>query len=845
MSKQPDSENNSLPATSRRRGQPKSIKRRVIRLVLIPSVVALVLWLVAASYLVFTGFYAREVASGVRQVSIPAVTGLGSIQQERRLSVTYLAQPSKSLQDLIDQRRQTDQRLSALRGAAASTLANAPESIATRWEQLSDYLDQLPEIRSTVDSRSANRQSVQEFYDRLLDSATNLFDTQARIVPDVVASQGGLAGLAVFRASDLMSRAGSIIAGAFGSRTLSRSEYLQFVGLVGAYHSELANIAPNLRPDVKKRYEDIAAGDSWKNLVAAENTLIADGPWQSGIPHELAVTASRWETLTSQVSDDLIGLTIAQADEVSADTLAGGNTQLLTASLGSAVALAIAIVAILWAVRQSQVLVDRALSVRLRGLVTDARMVVEQQLPTMMERLRRGEKVGEEVTLLDRDYGVDEIGQAARVLDGSLQVAVGAVLNEVKQREAGMAMLMGVARRPQRPLQRGTRIVEDLQNRIGDEKLLAEMFDLHHQLNQTRRFLENLIILTGGQPPRRWRNPVPVRRVLQHAIAETQQYQRIKLHSTPDVAVVATEVAGASHLLAELLDNALTFSSPGSHVRVECSTVEHGVVVEIEDAGVGMVPADLARWNDLVATAPTPDVTALKGGAQLGLWVVAALAKRGDIRVTFRSSAYGGLMAIVLLPNRAMIPLHDATAKVADTPSEPPRTPMPNARPAVGAQRTTTPAVGGDVRNGQRPAPARPIADTPPETTWFREPSQPTHHPHGGGSRPTDIAGGTMGDDQPTNSGSDPFLSRAGGANPPDPRPPTRPPLAVRNPQEHLAPELRDDGAADDSAWETTVPTRTPDEAGARLAQYQRGLRAGRETGTDDSPAENDQDRKA
>ena len=231
---------------------------------LIPGVVAVLLWLVASGYLVLNGFYDREVANGVREVSIPAVTGLSSVQQERRLSIAYLAQPSRGLQSLIDQRQQTDQRLSTLRTAANSALSLAPASIKTRWKALTDYLDQLPGIRSTIDSGTADRQHVYDFYNGLLDAATSLFDTQARVVPDVTATQGGIAATETFRASDVMSRAGSIITGAFGSRTLSRADYLQFVSLVGAYHAQLADVVTHLRPDVQKQYAQITASNSWQ-----------------------------------------------------------------------------------------------------------------------------------------------------------------------------------------------------------------------------------------------------------------------------------------------------------------------------------------------------------------------------------------------------------------------------------------------------------------------------------------------------------------------------------------------------------------------------------------------------
>jgi signal transduction histidine kinase len=811
-----------------------------------------VLWLVASGYLVFIGFYDREVANGVRQVSIPAVTGLSSIQRERRLSVAYLSGPGRTLQGLIDQRRQTDQRLSTLRTAAESALALAPESIKTRWKALTGYLDQLPGIRSLVDSGSADRQHVYDFYNGLLDSATGLFDTQARVVPDVTATQGGIAATETFRVSDVMSRAGSIIAGAFGSRRLSRDDYLEFVRLVGAYHAQLTDVAPHFRPDVQKRYEGLVASASWKSLVAAENELIADGPWHADVPRGLPVNATSWEALTTEVSDNLIDLTIAQADEVSAEALNTGNNQLLTALLGSLIALAIAGAAIAWSIRQSQALVDRALSIRLGQLGSDAVAVVDQRLPDMLDRLRRREKIDLAVELPRRDYGQDEIGELADVLNRSLQVAVGAAVEEATTRAAGVAMLMGVARRPQRPLQRGLQVIEDLQSRIGDEELLAELFDINHQLAQTRRFLENLIILAGGQTGRRFHKPVPMRRVLLAAIGETQQYQRITIRRTDDVALVGSAVAGTTHLLAELLDNALAFSPPGSAVWVSCSHARRGVVVEIEDAGVGMLPEDLERANELLATAPTPDVTALRDGSQVGLWVVAELAKRGGMQVTLRTSAYGGLLAIVLLPDRLIAT--GAELRTVDTADAAPTLfasaagPGPrSAPPATVAFLPGVPsAANGDGRHELRPTAAPVIATGGVDLSGARRPVPDL--PTGEGRR-IDSADGMMNDPRPNSTAADLLrpessLSQVVSASLPDPHPAPRPPLPERQPQEHLAPELRDDNATGDVVWEPAEPARSPEETRERIARYQQGWRAGRTDGTYETPTANDQDRK-
>jgi signal transduction histidine kinase len=765
-------------------------------------------------------------------VSIPAVSALASLQQERRLSVAYLAQPSKDLKELLDQRQQTDRQLSALRTAANSALALAPQSIKTQWKTLTDYLDQLPSVRSTIDSKSAGQQRAYGFYNELLDAATSLFDTQARVVPDVTATQGGIAATEVFRASDLMSRAGSTIDGAFGSGALDQQDYFEFVRLAGAYHFGLVNVAPHLQPDVRQRYEVVTSSDFWKELIAAENALTAGGVWHSGVPRGLPVDRARWETLTHQVSDELIGLTIAQADEVSAQALGTGNNQLLTASLGSLIALTIAIAAIMWAIRQSRVLVDQALSVRLARLGNDAAAMVDQQLPAMMERLRRREQVDLTVELPTQDYGSDEIGQVAEVINRSLQAAAGAAVDEAKTRAAGIAMLMGVARRPQRPLQRGLKVVEELQGRVGDEELLTQLFDINHQLTQTRRFLENLVILAGGQIGRRFQNPVPLRRVLLAAFAETQHYQRITLRSAPDVALMGHSIAGTIHVLAELLDNALAFSPPGTTVWVTCNEVQHGVAVEIEDAGVGMNSQAVERANELLATAPTPDVTELKDGAQVGLHVVAELAKRDGILVSLRKSAYGGLLAIVLLTDR-VIAAEPADSHIdrTDAGARPPATATSAVPPDDVRRHDLRPTAAGvvTVSNGSAPE---------------------LRNTRAGGGRQPDHAGGTMSDHQSNGSAGTPRQPESSGARaidtaPPIPQVAAHPPLPHRKPQQHLAPELREDNLPGTASQGAAKSTRPPEEARDRIARYQQGWVDSRTANNDETVTGADQGRKA
>ncbi|MCA2217806.1 sensor histidine kinase [Jidongwangia harbinensis] len=770
------------------RGPEKSIKRRIARLILVPGVAALVLWLATSTYLVFNGFYDREVANGVRQVSIPAVRTLAAIQVERRESVDYLSNPARDLPSLIEQRRQTDVLVERMRTAAGSVLARAPRRIAVRWDAFSDRLDRLPAVRSTIDSGRAGRAQTTDYYNDLLDSAISLFDTQARVVPGSEATQGGITGVDAFRAGDEMSRAASIVSGAFGAKVLGAPEHLQFVNLVGGYHNTLGDAAPHLHPDARAEYDRMIASREWAMLTAAENALITAGPWRNRPPKAMQLTPEQWATVSTAISDRLVNLTIIQADRVSAETLRDGNNQLLAAALGSAVALLIALTAIISAIRQSQILVNQALSVRLAQLGKDAVAVVDERLPAIIARLRRREKVDVALELPNRDYGRDEIGHLATVLNRSLHAAVDAAVEEATTRAAGMAMLMGVARRPQRPLQHGLKVIEDLQNRIGDEQILAELFDINHQLTQTRRFLENLIILAGGQAGRRFARPVPVRRVLLGAIAETRQYQRVTLRRTPEVAISGSAVAGITHLLAELLDNALVFSPPDSEVWISCTQAHHGVVIEIEDAGVGMTPEAMDRANVLLSTAPTPDLSGLKGGAQVGLWVVAELAKRGGMQVTLRTSAYGGVLAVVLLPANALASADDLH-RIAPDPVEEEET--------LGA----VPPVGSSFFEAAPP------------------PAVPVPAPVSAEPVPVPVArAATAGPTPPPRSAS--VVATA------------RPPLPQRRPQEHLAPQLKDDSAQAQAAG----PAHSPEAARNRFASYQQGWRAGR-TGDITPPA--------
>jgi hypothetical protein len=176
-----------------------------------------------------------------------------------------------------------------------------------------------------------------------------------------------------------------------------------------------------------------------------------------------------------------------------------------------------------------------------------------------------------------------------------------------------------------------------------------------------RRHAEDLVILAGAAPGRGWRNPVPVIDVVRGAISEVEDYKRVDIRSVESASVLGRAVGDVIHLLAELLENAASFSPPQTRVQVTGQALPHGYGIEIEDRGLGMTPEALDEANRRLAEPPDFDPA---DSARLGLFVVAQLAHRHGIRVSLRASAFAGVTAIVLVPGELVV-----AAPVAALPS--------------------------------------------------------------------------------------------------------------------------------------------------------------------------------
>ncbi len=210
------------------------------------------------------------------------------------------------------------------------------------------------------------------------------------------------------------------------------------------------------------------------------------------------------------------------------------------------------------------------------------------------------------------------------------------------------AMFTNLSRRSQRLIQRQLSLISELESREADPDLRDALFKLDHLATRMRRNGENLLVLAGEEPGRRWTRPVPLVDVLRAAASEVEQYERIELASVPTTEVAGRVVNDLVHLLAELLENATSFSSPQTKVKVTGHALPDGrMLIEIHDTGIGLTPEDLAAINERLASPPTVDVSVSR---RMGLFLAGYLAQRHGIRIQLRPSDSGGTTALVMLP---------------------------------------------------------------------------------------------------------------------------------------------------------------------------------------------------
>ncbi|MCW2642953.1 MAG: ATPase [Dactylosporangium sp.] len=246
-------------------------------------------------------------------------------------------------------------------------------------------------------------------------------------------------------------------------------------------------------------------------------------------------------------------------------------------------------------------------------------------------------------TLLEHDLNQAQVAAQAAVVQASVLMPAGRPDQRVE-------VFVNLARRLQSLVHREIQLLDELENQVEDPDLLKGLFYVDHLATRIRRHAENLAVLGGAVSRRQWSRPVTLTEVLRSAIAEVEQYSRVKLVPPIEGTLRGHAVADVIHLVAELVENATMFSPPHTQVLLRAQNVTAGLAVEVEDRGLGMSLADQHRVNDLLTDPERTDIGELLRDGRIGLFVVSAIARRHGIAVRVQSNIYGGLQAVVILP---------------------------------------------------------------------------------------------------------------------------------------------------------------------------------------------------
>jgi signal transduction histidine kinase len=682
----------------------------------VPSVTLVALWLASSAQLYTEWQRQKDRNAASNAAARPIMAAFFDLQEERRLSGAELADPEGYQKALRAQRIRTDADVTTVQELPDSGWS-APDDIRANVVQVGRNLRKLADYRAGVDQRTASQQQTFDRYTSLISGQLNLFTTLSHVgLPNIdylarpaIDSVWGM---------EMISRENALFTRGSVTGRLSATERGQLAGWIGSQHFLYDNkIVPLVPDDQAALYRKLMAGSAWKQKTTAEQNVLAGSASGAGTDKFSKELGTTWSGSVGPVATQLQELNTAYSVTLTAATeneLHAMVVRLIfTSVLGAAAVLVVVLIS---------ALLTRSLRRRISALRAAA-LDLQTRMPDVVERLRGGEVVDLDAELPAIQHGDDELGQLGQALNLARHSALDTTMAQVSQFRGFEKLLQRIARRTQLLIGLQMKKLSELERRHEDPEVLEGLFDLDHLTARLRRYEENLVILGGGQPQRRWRKPVLLLDVLRSAQSEVQDYRRIQIDVEERVWLAERAVGLVIHVLAELMENAVGFSKPPTPVEVYAARVGRGLAVEIEDRGVGMDDDQYDAANRLMTEPPRMDVMSRADDVRLGLYVVARLARGLGIQVELRPSSFGGTRVVVLIPDELVV---DAPGRTGPTAAEADPAWPPVHRAAVtdvpGTDHGTTLDVDTLVTARVGPLGAAPPADD----VWTRPPG-----PHG------------------------------------------------------------------------------------------------------------------
>ncbi|NBE52985.1 sensor histidine kinase, partial [Streptomyces boluensis] len=628
----------------------KSIRRKIVALLLVPLLSLTVIWGLAT---VVTGRSADQLLGSstvVDKVGFPIEHTVRVIQEERRQTLVYLADPraSDAPAKLRSQRDATNDKVAEVRANAEDpdVREELTDDAARRLDSLLEAFDGIDSLRRSVEDGSITADQALNLYNRLIDPSYDFLSNLGGI-DDVSLDIEGRALVGLARTRELLAREDALLSAVLVRDRLDAAQLRQ-IATYRAQREVRNDVSLEMLPAAEReRYERFWRSPAATPLLELEKNVVEG---RAGTPR--GITSATWDKAAGTVLDDLAELNTEAGNRYQDRVEPAAAAILLRAAAAGVVGL----LALLFSIGLS-VRIGRTLVRDLSRLRKDAHEVSGVRLPSVMRRLAAGEKVDVETEAPRLEYEKDEMGQVGLALNTLQRAAVEAAVKQADMRRGVSEVFVNLARRSQVLLHKQLTLLDAMERRTEDTEELADLFRLDHLTTRMRRHAEGLVILSGAAPSRQWRKPVPLMDVVRAAVAEVEDYERIEVRRLARIAVTGPAVADLTHLVAELLENATVFSPPHTAVQVHGERVANGFTLEIHDRGLGMTPDALLDAN--LRLAETPEFE-LSDTDRLGLYVVSRLAQRQNVRVSLQPSPYGGTTAVVFVPDTLLTAAPDS-----------------------------------------------------------------------------------------------------------------------------------------------------------------------------------------
>ncbi|WP_344132232.1 sensor histidine kinase [Luedemannella flava] len=577
---------------------------------------------------------------------------------------------------MADARTKVDAEVVDLRANASGT-AQGADQVRKAVTALSD----LASVRERIDSKKITRAAAFTYYTRHI-AALNGIDFGLDRVSDQRLRRAAVAMEELGQIKETTAQERAFLNGVFAAGGFKGKEYVQFSAIQGDYQAALDRFHRYANP-----YQKWLLDKSLDTGAAREAAAFREVAVAAGAGRRFVVDPQSWWSALTTVLDDMREVEEEVGEGIS---IRAHNLQIdATWRLGLLLALvAICVIGAIILV----VTAARSITRPLAALATEADAVASRRLPDAVTRAQGATEVEdlpppEPVRVPAR--ASQEIHSVAAALDRVQHTAYALATEQALLRRSTTESLANLGRRNQNLLRRQLGFITQLEREETDPAGLANLFELDHLATRMRRNAESVLVLVGEGAPRSWATPLPVADVLRAAISEVEEYRRVQLRRIDDAWIGGQYVASIAHMVAELVENGLSFSPPDVDVEIQGRQLPGKYLIAVTDQGIGMEEAELIRANERLRggenflTAPT---------RYLGHYVVGHLARQMDIDVQLAQSPVTGITARVTLPGTVLASRPSVTSGSAGDGAHQARQAPPAPEPQTSYARQPEPA---------------------------------------------------------------------------------------------------------------------------------------------------------